>query len=189
VRQVVGLDLTRSLLDIGARRLADAGLTNVLLQLGSALDLPFVDDSFDVVFCRSALHHLTDPVAAVAEMGRVCRRGGRVVVSDMVPPDASVREAFDVVHRQVDPSHVAVLVEGELAALAATLGVVSGGERSDPFRLPIAQLFTDLSQADAALSTLRAELAGGAATGFEPQDDGTALTVAFRSAVVQVTVA
>jgi len=51
VRQVVGLDLTPALLAIGADRLRRAGITNVLLQEGNATALPFVDCSFDVVFC------------------------------------------------------------------------------------------------------------------------------------------
>src|SRR6476661_5716682 len=73
VRQVVGIDLTPELLAIGAARLRDAGITNVLLQEGNAAALPFVDASFDLVMCRTALHHMADPEHALAEMARVCR--------------------------------------------------------------------------------------------------------------------
>ncbi len=117
VRQVVGIDLTPSLLELGAERLRDAGITNVLLQEGNAAELPFVDDSFDLVVCRGALHHFMDPGGAVAEMARVCRPGGRVVAADMVAPDAEVRDAFDDLHRCLDPSHAGVLLEAELAEL------------------------------------------------------------------------
>src|SRR5205814_8861444 len=86
VRQVVGLDLTRAILDLGDDRLRDAGITNVLLQEGSAAELPFLDASFDLVACRAALHHVPDPRVVVAEMARVCRPGGRVVAVDMVAP-------------------------------------------------------------------------------------------------------
>src|SRR5436190_20896958 len=61
VRQVVGLDLTRALLELGADRLRDAGITNVLLQEGSAAELPFPDASFDLVPCRAGLHHPPEP--------------------------------------------------------------------------------------------------------------------------------
>src|SRR5256714_10925133 len=54
VRQVVGIDLTRALLELGARRLAEQGVTNVLLQEANAESLPFVDESFDLVCCRSS---------------------------------------------------------------------------------------------------------------------------------------
>src|SRR5437588_3235170 len=65
VRQVVGIDLTPALLATGAERLRDQGVSNILLQEGNAEALPFVDESFDVVFCRSSLHHFGDPHQAV----------------------------------------------------------------------------------------------------------------------------
>src|SRR5262249_9629246 len=117
VRQVIGVDLTPALLQSGYERLAAAGIDNVLLQEGDALDLPFVDGSFDLVVCRSSLHHMPDPAAATAEMARVCRPDGRVAVSDMIAPRAEVRDAFDELHRTIDPSHVRALVETELADL------------------------------------------------------------------------
>src|SRR5262249_58491577 len=91
-------------LDLGAERLRGLGITNVLLQEGNAAALPFLDASFDLVMCRGALHHFADPTAAITEMGRVCRRGGRVVVADMVAPNADVRDAFDALHRCLHPS-------------------------------------------------------------------------------------
>src|SRR2546423_6420752 len=117
VRQVVGVDLTPSLLELGAKRLLEAGVSNVLLQEGNAQSLPFVDGSFDIVFCRSSLHHLIDPRRAVAEMVRTCRPGGRVVLADLIAPSAEERDTFDHVHRLIDPSHVRTFLEGELGNL------------------------------------------------------------------------
>jgi len=42
--------------------------------IGSAYELPFDDASFDIVFCANLLHHLNDPVRAIAEMERVSKR-------------------------------------------------------------------------------------------------------------------
>ena len=117
VRQVVGIDLTPELLEIGAQRLAGAGVGNVLLQEGNAAALPFVDASFDLVICRASVHHFADPETSVAEMARVCRPGGRVVVSDMIAPAPEVRDSFDALHRCIDPSHRRALTEAELAAM------------------------------------------------------------------------
>ena len=188
VRQVVGLDLTRALLELGADRLRDAGITNVLLQEGSAAELPFLDASFDLVACRAALHHVPDPRVVVAEMARVCRPGGRVVAVDMVAPSAEVREAFDALHRRIDPSHAGVLLEGELAELLhSKVGPLTYGETSDPFTLPVDHILTDAADRDAVTSALQAELAGGPATGFEPVlDDGQTL-VSFTNTVVHAT--
>jgi ubiquinone/menaquinone biosynthesis C-methylase UbiE len=188
VRQVVGLDLTRALLDLGADRLRDAGITNVLLQEGSAAELPFLDASFDLVFCRAALHHIPDPDGAVAEMARVCRLGGRVVAADMVAPSADVRDAFDALHRRIDPSHAGVLLEAELGELLRSkVGPLAYGETSDPFRIPVEHILTDAADRDAVTSALDAELAGGAETGFEPGvEDGQTL-VSFTNTVVHAT--
>jgi SAM-dependent methyltransferase len=185
VRQVVGVDLTPALLELAADRLRDAGITNVLLQEGNAAELPFLDASFDLVMCRGAVHHFPRPEEAVAEMARVCRPGGRVVVADMVAPSAEVRDAFDAVHRCLDPSHAGVLLEGELAELVRTkVGPLAYGETSDPFRIPVDAILTDAADRDAVTSALQAELAGGAATGFEPVvEDGQTL-VSFTNTVV-----
>ena len=49
----------------------------------SAHALPFGDESFDVVTCMAALHHITDPVAAISEMLRVTKVGGYIfTISD-----------------------------------------------------------------------------------------------------------
>lgn len=188
VRQVVGIDLTASLLELGADRLRQAGITNVLLQEGNAAELPFVDDSFDLVMCRGSLHHFIDPGAAVAEMARVCRPGGRVVAADMVAPSAEVRDAFDALHRSLDPSHAGVLLEAEMAGLLeAEVGPLSYGETSDPFRIPVDHILSDAADRDAVTQAWEAELAGGAATGFEPVlEDGQTL-VSFTNTVVHAT--
>jgi SAM-dependent methyltransferase len=184
----VGIDLTASLLELGADRLRQAGITNVLLQEGNAAELPFVDDSFDLVMCRGSLHHFIDPGAAVAEMARVCRPGGRVVAADMVAPSAEVRDAFDALHRSLDPSHAGVLLEAEMAGLLeAEVGPLSYGETSDPFRIPVDHILSDAADRDAVTQAWEAELAGGAATGFEPVlEDGQTL-VSFTNTVVHAT--
>src|SRR5437868_11148930 len=188
VRQVVGLDLTRALLELGAERLREAGITNVLLQEGSAAELPFLDASFDLVACRAALHHVPDPGGVVAEMARVCRPGGRVVAADMVAPSADVREAFDALHRRIDPSHAGVLLEGELAELLhSKVGPLTYGETSDPFTLPVDHILTDAADRDAVTSALQAELAGGPASGFDPVLDDGQTFVSFTSTVVHAT--
>jgi SAM-dependent methyltransferase len=185
VRQVVGIDLTSELLALGAARLREAGVADVLLQQGAATALPFVDGSFDVVCCRSALHHFGDPVAAVGEMARVCRSGGRVVVSDLVVPDAALRETFDAVHRSLDPSHGRAFTADEIVELvAAHAGPLCRREQLGPVALPLDGIMTEVADRAAVLRALDAELGGGPPTGFLPaRVDGT-LLVSFTSLVV-----
>jgi len=183
VRQVVGIDLTRELLALGARRLAEAGVANVLLQEGNALDLPFVDGCFDVVFSRTALHHFADPDRAVTEMARVARPGGRVVLLDMVAPSAGLRDRYDQLHRQIDPSHTRCLLEDELADTLAKCARPSHAG-AHALRLPVEAFLTEQSEREEVLAALRDELAGGAPTGFQPAEDDGALTVALEIRVV-----
>lgn len=56
--------------------------TTTRFQLADVMDLPFPDDSFDVVHAHQVLQHLADPVGALREMSRVCRPGGWVAARD-----------------------------------------------------------------------------------------------------------
>lgn len=189
VRQVVGVDLTPELLALGATRMAEAGIANVLFQEGDATALPFVDASFDLVFCRTAVHHFPHPAVVVAEMARVCRPGGRVAIADLIVLEADVRDTYDAIHRQIDPSHVRVMLETELAELLVqAVGPLSHAETGDALVLPIDLIFSDQSDRDAVMDALRAEIDGGPATGFAPTlDDDGRVMVAFTNTVVEAT--
>ncbi|WP_313949455.1 methyltransferase domain-containing protein [Frankia sp. AvcI1] len=188
VRQVVGVDLTPTMLGLAADRVRTAGLTNVLLQRGHATALPFLDASFDLVVCRAALHHFAEPGAAIAEMARVCRPGGRVAVADMVPPDARLRGPFDELHRTIDPSHAGVLLADELAALVrAVVGPLTRHDTETPAPFAVAQMLTDAGDRDGALAVLAAELDGGPATGFAPRRVDGHIHVQIPAATVVAT--
>jgi SAM-dependent methyltransferase len=186
VREVVGIDLTVTLLELGAERLREAGIANVLLQEGNAEALPFVSESFDLVFCRSALHHMADPAQAVAEMVRTCRPGGRVVLSDLIAPSPEERDSFDRLHQLIDPSHVRAFLEDEIGSvLPDTLTITYGEATTSRFPLDIA--LTEQSDVDTVCAALAAEMDGGERTGFDPQVEDGKFVVAFRSCVVHGT--
>jgi ubiquinone/menaquinone biosynthesis C-methylase UbiE len=185
VRQIVGVDLTPALLRLGAQRLRDAGIANVLLQEANAESLPFLDESFDLVFCRASLHHFEHPERAIAEMVRVCRVGGRVVLMDLIVPAAEVREQFDHVHRLLDPSHMRAYTEPELAELLP--GGIDALVYADTttMRFPIEGAIAEHSDRDALFAALHAEVQGdGPVSGLEPAEEDGKLTVTFMLCVV-----
>ncbi len=187
VHQVVALDLTPELLALAADRMRQAGITNVLLQQGDAEALPFVDHSFDLVYCRASLHHMMDPRRAAAEMVRVCRPGGRVVISDLVVPTTDLRHAYDQTHRLLDPSHVRAFLDDELVHVFPE-GVAVTAAAAITSRLPVAIAVTPLSEPDLVMARLRNEITGGPPTGFEPADEDGTLVVSFTTRVVEATI-
>ena len=82
--RVVGLDAAADAID-AARAAADqAGAANLEVRVDDVYALDADDASFDVVHAHQVLQHLTDPVAALREMRRVCRPGGVVAARDCV---------------------------------------------------------------------------------------------------------
>ncbi|HLL64749.1 MAG TPA: demethylmenaquinone methyltransferase [Micromonosporaceae bacterium] len=77
----VGVDLSLGMLAAGHRR-----RPAVLLLAGDALALPFADDTFDAVTISYGLRNIVDPDAALREMARVTRPGGRLLVCEFSHP-------------------------------------------------------------------------------------------------------
>jgi SAM-dependent methyltransferase len=126
-------------LDVGTggghvgRRLREAGLDVVTVDaapgmrpdvVSRAEDLPFADESFDVVACRIAAHHFEDVRAAVREMARVSR--DRVLVVDNLFEGEDAEEA----ERLRDPAHVRNLTPDEWRAVFADAGLALETERT-----------------------------------------------------------
>ncbi len=107
VRRVIASDLTPEML-FQARILAGGrGCGNISFVAADAESLPFADGSFDRVACRIAPHHFPDLRAALAEMARVARPGGKVGIIDSIVPDEPCLDAFlNGIEKVRDPSHV-----------------------------------------------------------------------------------
>jgi ubiquinone/menaquinone biosynthesis C-methylase UbiE len=79
--RLVGLDASEVMIAEARRRAAKRGL-HVRFEIGDATALPFADGAFDLCRAARVLEHLADPRKALAEMVRVTRPGGRIVVFD-----------------------------------------------------------------------------------------------------------
>jgi ubiquinone/menaquinone biosynthesis C-methylase UbiE len=120
VREVVGLDPVPELLELARER----ALPNTEFVEGDGTALPFPDAAFDLAGTQRALHHLARPDRVVAELARVTRPGGRVLVIDQLAPDdpaaAAVLHEFETVR---DRSHTRLLTDAELRELFAANGL------------------------------------------------------------------
>jgi ubiquinone/menaquinone biosynthesis C-methylase UbiE len=85
--RVVGLDISKTFVAMATANAKDAGVP-VEFHLGNASEMPFDSDSFDLIVCRAAFKNFAEPVAALAEMHRVLKPGGKALIIDLLP-DAS----------------------------------------------------------------------------------------------------
>jgi SAM-dependent methyltransferase len=79
---VVGIDAASDVLDVARKEAHSQGRRNVSFHVGDAYRLAYGDRTFDVVHAHQVLQHLSDPVAALTEMRRVCRDGGLIAARD-----------------------------------------------------------------------------------------------------------
>ena len=80
---ITGIELSPAMLAIARQRAADLGL-GADLREGDAEHLPFGDASFDTAICALSLCTIPRPAAAIGEMRRVLRPGGRLLLLDHV---------------------------------------------------------------------------------------------------------
>lgn len=114
VREVVGVDVVPELLE-AARESAPA---NVTFVEADATRLPFDRAEFDVATCRRTLHHVARPELVVAELARVTRPGGTVLVEDQIAPvDPLAALELDRFERERDVSHTRLLPDVDLTHL------------------------------------------------------------------------
>jgi ubiquinone/menaquinone biosynthesis C-methylase UbiE len=77
------LDVQQEMLDHTLRRAAEQGIGNITPTLADARELPYGDDAFDGAYLITVLGEIPDQDAALRELGRVVRPGGRIVVGEL----------------------------------------------------------------------------------------------------------
>jgi demethylmenaquinone methyltransferase/2-methoxy-6-polyprenyl-1,4-benzoquinol methylase len=103
---IVGVDLSEPMLEVGRKRIYDAGLDQrIRLEQSRAEQLPFSDASFDAVSFTYLLRYVADPAATVRELARVLRPSGVLAGLDFfVPPHPLWRMTWRLYTRALMPS-------------------------------------------------------------------------------------
>jgi ubiquinone/menaquinone biosynthesis C-methylase UbiE len=123
VREVVAVDLVPELLEEGRKRAER--FPNVTFVEGDATKLDFELGSFDLVGSLRTLHHIARPELAVAEIARVTRMRGRVLIIDQIAPvDPVAASQLNAFERARDPSHARALADIDLRHLFESNGLV-----------------------------------------------------------------
>jgi ubiquinone/menaquinone biosynthesis C-methylase UbiE len=123
VREVVGVDVVPELLE-QARKRAEQ-LSNVSFVEGDATKLPFGYGEFDLAGTLRTLHHIARPELVIAELARVTRSRGRVLVIDQIAPvDPAAAVELNSFERARDLSHTRTLADVDLRGLFESNGLV-----------------------------------------------------------------
>jgi ubiquinone/menaquinone biosynthesis C-methylase UbiE len=77
------LDVQMEMLDHTLRRAAEQGIDNIVPTRADARSMPYPDDDFDGAYLVTVLGEIPDQEAALRELGRVVRPGGRIVVGEL----------------------------------------------------------------------------------------------------------
>lgn len=81
--QGLGVDASKAMLALARARLARAGLTHCAVRLADMYRLPLPDASFDTAVLQMVLHYAEDPAGVLAEVARVLRPDGRLIIIDL----------------------------------------------------------------------------------------------------------
>ncbi len=122
VQSVVATDVTGAMLR-EARTLNSAKGLRVAFLAADAHDLPFEDESFDLIVCRRAAHHFSEIDQALDEIYAVLRPEGRLLIDDRSVPESDFADTcMNKLDRLHDPSHVRQYRPSEWQEMLAAAG-------------------------------------------------------------------
>jgi len=169
--KVAGVDMSHSRIRDAEQRLR--GLPNARVCTGNAQELPFEDNSFDLVFSRFLLEYLPDKQRAVKEMKRVCNRGGKILLQDLdgqlvwhFPEDAELQRTTERVLSYLATTGFDPFVGRKLFSLCLGATLTDIGVQMDSYHLYAGRISEEeFSQWQSKLEIARPQIA--AALGSE----------------------
>jgi ArsR family transcriptional regulator len=139
-RRVVGVDISKGMRLLARSRAHQSGLANCTVRNADVRQLPFADDSFDLVVLDEVLGSIDQPLPGLREATRVVKRDGQLIIVDRIQPVAGRLSA---------PVINGVLIENQLTALLSELGYRISDRTWFPGRVMEYALFSavpDISQ-------------------------------------------
>jgi demethylmenaquinone methyltransferase/2-methoxy-6-polyprenyl-1,4-benzoquinol methylase len=101
--EVIGTDFCSKMLEMAPAKALAKGL-DISFQLADAMSLPFTDNRFDISSMAYGIRNISQPEKAIAEMARVVKPGGRVMILETGDaPESSLKRAYEFYFKHVVP--------------------------------------------------------------------------------------
>lgn len=172
VNSVVCVDATPAMLKIGMETAEKASIPNIQFLNGFAEKLPFKDCSFDIVMTRMSFHHFTEIERPFAEMHRVLKKGGKLVIIDMEAAEQKLRKTADKIETLRDSAHEKNRSREEFLSLYRRYGYQILKQESTPIPVSL-QAWMNLTKTSEKVQTqirnlMQNDIWKGIKTGFAP---------------------
>ncbi len=129
ISEARGVDISDKEIDIAKKLIKEFGLKNVGFDCSDVEHLPYNDNSYSIVVCKSAFHHFINPNKVFKEMVRCCEKSGKISIQDIVAyKDKNVNDFFEAFDKLVDISHNRVLSQNDFNKLFPDNKIVKTGE-------------------------------------------------------------
>lgn len=102
---IQGIDLSQEMMKIGAEKVAKAGLQDkIKFQLGSALEMPYDDQTYDTLTCAYGVRNFSDLDKGLGEFNRVLKPGGQLAILEFsYPTNPIIRFGYDMFFSHILP--------------------------------------------------------------------------------------
>lgn len=116
--ELFGLDLSENMISQAVQRLN----TGASLSVGDAENLPYEDQSFDLVCCVQSFHHYPNPIKAISEIKRILKKNGTFLLCDTWAR-SPMRQVMNFFIRFSDDGDVHIYSEREINKILAQMGL------------------------------------------------------------------
>ncbi|MFO7657114.1 MAG: class I SAM-dependent methyltransferase [Bacteroidales bacterium] len=129
IKQARGIDISDKEIEIANNLIQEFRLENIGFDCDDVENLPYKDNTFSVVVCKSAFHHFTRPDKVFKEMIRCCEKGGLISIQDIRSyEDNYVNDYFETFDKLIDLSHNKTLSERDFTNLYINNGIKISGD-------------------------------------------------------------
>lgn len=167
-REVVGIDVSPVMLEASEYlrlRNPSANSSRVSFRLAPAHAMPFRDERFDAVICRLVLHDSHRPQEILAEISRLLRHGGLLLLADLLGADDPVKRATqNAIETKRNPSHVAARGADQYRKLVSGAGFALEAEQVVTFERELEEWLADMQVEPAVRLTVREMIEAGLET-------------------------